>query len=183
MINPEGVTIRTFGSMEEALGAMARATEMANRHLAADQRMITWGDRWVRFWQMSPTMPPIVIFGRVMTREEIEAGERACMGDTPQHEVDGEIAQTLRHIEHQHGRGYMFGKAYSVMESEGELGDTHRADMWPISERVYEAARKVQWNHRNLPRAEAHALVEAYQAWAGHTTKVRELMRRTAKTG
>ena len=41
--------------------------------------------------------------------------------------------------------GFRFGRAYSVVEPEGELGDTHVCDMVPITEEEFNQSKGLHW--------------------------------------
>lgn len=170
------VEIRGYDSMEAAFADMAAEEDRGNRDLAAAQRMVSWGDHWVRFFQPGPGSPMATIWSRVWTEDEVIRGEWTS-GAESQSEVD----ETMAGIRNRHIRGYMFGRCFSTIEPEGEFGDTHRADLWPISQALYEAAMVVGWDHRRLNALNAHELIEVYQAWGGHVRLMRERNRQAAK--
>ena len=123
--------IRVFDSMEEMHEWMARQTEAANDNLHPVQRDLTWGSYWVRFVDVRAR---IVEFGRVLTHEE--AAER--WGEEPGLDENME-------------RGYLYSEAHSLMGS--DIGDTHRWNAWPIEERLFEAAKAVDWQIDRLDEA------------------------------
>lgn len=127
--------VQSFDSWEEAQAAMRKAEEAANASLVEEQRRITWGDYWCR---PVPDLG-IFVFGQVMPLELVMQEEMAA-GSDPE-----ELAYTEASLREKHERGYMFGNAYSVMEPRGELGDTHRANMWPITEEEFEEVKQHGW--------------------------------------
>lgn len=168
--------IREYDSMDAAFKDMAAEEDRGNRDLAAAQRMVTWGDHWVRFYQPSPGAQLVTIWSRVWTEDEIIKGEWASGAES-----QAEIDETMAGIRNRHIRGYMFGRCFSTIEPEGELGDTHRYNLWPITQALYEAAQAVQWDHRALNPLSARELIEVYQAYAGHVRQMRERNRQAAK--
>ena len=44
-----------------------------------------------------------------------------------------------------HARGYMYGKAYSVVEPDGEWGSTHRVSMQKVSKQTFDRMRELGW--------------------------------------
>lgn len=159
----DGPAIFTFDSFEDALDSMARATAHANERLADAQRAVTYGDHWVRFWT-----PPIVIYGYVQTLDEIEAAERACA--TPEEPLmAGEIEHLMRRTHELHDDGYMRGIAYSTIEPDGEYGDTHRANLWPIDRATFNAARAARWDSAELDDRTKQTLAIIFGRWRQHT--------------
>lgn len=149
---------QSFDNLDDMFAAMAKATEEANSALSDTQRAITYGSCWVRF----AVDLGIIIFGKVATLEEITESERLSGSD------DAELAATLLMLQENHMRGYMFGTAYSIWEPQGELGDTHRANMWPITEPQFEMARAVDWNPAYIEGRNGwlHEAYEDFRAWA-----------------
>ncbi len=122
----------------EALLAATRAmTEEANATLADQQRSVTYGSYWVRFYSIEDR---VVIFGYVEPLAEMEATERELGAG------DEEAIYIKADTERRHQNGYMYGMCYSTLTVEGELGFTHRADLWPIDETLFAAAQEVEWD-------------------------------------
>jgi hypothetical protein len=143
----------SWSEMQEKLGKMRTA---ANEGLAAAQKAVTYGDYWVRFYK------EFTIFGRVMPLDEYMASE-VSLGAPPE-----EAEYTAAHVQRAHDEGMMWGMAYSVLEPEGELGNTHRANLWPIEERVFNAARDAEWDPERFPEWVLILLQEAARAWRSH---------------
>lgn len=117
---------KSFDSMEEMLEFMAEAEDAANQMLLDEQRGISYGDYWCR------PVPEqgIFVFGRVMTEEEA---------------YDGEDKESIAMLRDSYSRGYRFGTAYSILGPDGELGSTHVANMWPITEEDFNNMAANRW--------------------------------------
>lgn len=150
------MTVYGFDSIDDALRFMGRATGRANRSLTPEQRSLTWGSYWVRFHAGE-----LMIFGYVQTPDEVEAAERGCYGDTLAEEEAAELRWAMKSVHERHGRGYLFGRCYSVVEPDGELGDTHRASAWPITAETFEAARVAGWDVARMAPDARRAVHEA----------------------
>jgi hypothetical protein len=115
--------------------AMRKAEDAANARVRPLQQDVVWGTHWAAHY---PDME-LIVFGYVPTLEELEKIERGHGADDEEWEF--EKATTLD----SYARGYRFGKAYSVIEPEGEWGSTHISVMLPISKEQFEAARERGW--------------------------------------
>ena len=156
------VEIRGFNSFDEMYEYMQANRKKANEGLAAAQRLIDYGDYWVRFWQQ------VVIFGYIDPLEKVRDDEVAAGADL------GEAEVFVTMVMEAHNDGSMWGTAYSTIEPDGELGYTHRISMWPIDKRLFDAARQVGWVIEDLPEWAQVLLQEAARAWRSH---VREATR------
>lgn len=146
-----------FESLDEMVAWQQQQTASANANLAPEQAAITWGDHWVRFDPASMT----VIFGTIWELSywdgkiaEAEPGEDR---DEWVWEKDSVIAS--------HVNGYLFGRAYSIIEPDGELGSTHRANMWPITPECFEAAEQAGWRLNDIKAPYENELRAAYDGW------------------
>ena len=153
---------RKFDSIEEMFDYIEKQTQRANASLTAEQKAITWGSHWVRFLPSEQ----LIIFGRVFTLAEIEQGERSAGASTE------ELEYTLNSCRANHDRGYLFGRAYSVAEPDGELGDTHRANMWPITEQQFDEARQAAWNPSRIVPGMFSWLAEAYSHYRAYLLSI-----------
>jgi hypothetical protein len=61
----------------------------------------------------------LLIVGYIQTLEEIEAGERE------EGALDEEVGRTLEMLISAYGNGYRYGRYYSLILPEGELGSHH----------------------------------------------------------
>jgi hypothetical protein len=122
-----------FGDFDEFLDWQARNEAIANARVTPEQAEIGYGDHWARRFE------DIVIFGRVMSLDELEQMERNLGCD------EEEIASEREMISDSHERGYRFGYCYSVVEPEGELGSTHISVMTKITAEEFQAAKEHGW--------------------------------------
>lgn len=160
-----------FESMEAAFDWMAQQEEAANKVLAPEQKGIGWGDHWIRFEEWG------AIFGRVYTEEEVHDTEKALIDKEPEVErMPGELGYILARLRETHERGYRYGWAHSKFYTDGELGDTHIFNMWPIDHTLYEAMKKVNWDIAQLDdQNDQDVLAQlelAWNAWRAHKIKV-----------
>jgi hypothetical protein len=155
--------IRTFESVDEMFSWMRDNEEAANLVLAPEQQAVTYGSHWCRFFDIANR---VVIFGKVLTQEEQRETETALADDSEADEAETE--EILDTLAQSHERGYMYGRCYSTIEPDGEWGSTHRANLWPIPQHVYEAARDVRWDIDQLPPEQRTALEAAYQVYRTH---------------
>ena len=151
--------------LEAMMDQMRMLTEYANEHLAEPQRTVTYGSYWARFYDVRDRL---VIFGYVDSLEEMEASERSLGAG------DDEAAYIVADTERRHEDGDMYGMCYSTVTPEGELGFTHRADLWPIDKDTFDAYRAVGWDvdHADLVWDTKVVLAGAYAEWATHTHQV-----------
>jgi len=124
---------REFDSMEEMQRFLAEQTRLANESLSEEQKAITYGDYWVR------TDYEFLIFGYINTLDELDESSRRLGAD------EEEIAYERAMIADAHARGYMYGKAYSVVEPDGEWGSTHRVSMQKVSKQTFDRMRELGW--------------------------------------
>jgi len=161
-----------FNSIEDAYEFMRKGEAYGNRNLHPKQENITWGDYWVRFYNVADR---VIIFGKVETEAEVEAGESKGIDDIAV-EAERAIAQdevlyTMTTIRDSHERGLMWGWAYSRYDK--DLGSTHRFYMWPISKDLYEAAEQVGWDVDAITDPVARAELEAaWQEYRRHALAV-----------
>lgn len=127
---------KSYENIEDAFKDMRQAEEAANRNLLPAQKKIGWGDYWMN---PQPNLD-LLIFGYVFTLLENEAGERAAGSS------DEEWQYTKAGLLDSYERGYRFGRAYSTVEPNGELGSTHISQMVPISKEQFAEAKALDWD-------------------------------------
>jgi hypothetical protein len=125
--------IQAFDDIDDLFAAVDQGVQKAMANTLPRQNEITYGDYWMRVWE------DIAIFGYISTREELDA-EEIRLGATEE-----ELAWEHESMDYSYGRGFRFGRAYSVIEPRGELGDTHVSVMVPITKEEFEQARAVDW--------------------------------------
>jgi len=133
--------VTSYDSFEEMQSALQVAEEAAAKRITPTQSKVTFGDCWA----MPVPEFGCVVFGHVWRREDFERSWEE--NDVPQEERDDEMKMTEEMLE----RGFVFGRAYSVLEERGELGSTHKSDLWPITGQQFLEASEVEWRHRELP--------------------------------
>lgn len=159
------MTFREFESLEAMFEAMRVGTDLANDSLAPEQQAITWGDYWVRFYDIPDRM---LIFGHIFSYDDFVAGERKHYPKTMNAEERSEFEYTIANRRENHDRGYLFGWAYSYPFPDGDLGDTHRANMWPISKELYEHAKEKEWRMDDFDTPFKVELQEAFDGYHRH---------------
>jgi hypothetical protein len=132
------MTIEFFDSHEEMLDRIAQGVEAAKSRATPRQNAITYGDYWMRAWD------DIMIFGYIYTKEEMDAIE-IKLGASQE-----ELEYEHRVYDRSYRDGFRFGKAYSVIEPNGELGDTHVCDMIKITKEEFYAAKALNWSQTEI---------------------------------
>ena len=126
--------IQFFDNTDDMFDAISRGVESAKARATEKQNAITYGDYWMRMWE------GFLIFGYIQTREELDAEERRLGASEEELESEHEA------MDYSYSNGFRFGRAYSIIESEGELGDTHVSDMIPITKEEFEQAKECFWS-------------------------------------
>ncbi len=145
-----------FDSFDDMQRFLTDAEEAANRRVSDPQREISYGNLWLRFHD---PLGRVVIFGRVHTLEEIKAKEVELGASL------GEATQVVRHTQQMNERGYVFGTCWSIIEPRGELGNTHRSEIWYCPPAVFEEAKAHEWNVDSVSEWAKDALEALYQQW------------------
>jgi hypothetical protein len=132
--------VQTYDTFEDMLAHIDQQVEAAKANTLPRQNEITYGDYWMGEWQ------GILIFGKIMTLAELEAGYDQY--DSSPEEIQHEREAT----ESAYNDGFRFGTAYSQVVPEGELGDTHVSTMVPITADEFESAQKLFWSPDTISR-------------------------------
>lgn len=134
-----------FDSMDEMLKFQEEQERLANERTLPSQSAIEDGGYWMR---PVPEMG-IVEFGRASTTEELDgfAADEAESGDFETEAARRAYQRIVRKgMRNSRERGYLFGRAYSVMDQDGVLGSTHVSAIWPTTEEIFERAKAVKFN-------------------------------------
>lgn len=139
------MTVKGFDSLDAMFEYMAEQERLANERMTDSQRYgLKPGSYWV-----SPGPDGLLIFGHAYDAAEYVNSE---LDATPEDESIEYYGSRVAHGDFLRGqffedwhRGYMFGRAYSVWESDGELGSTHKANAYPIPASWFELARNAGW--------------------------------------
>ena len=135
--------IRTYASAEEMFADMRRAEDGANAAMTAHQR------RHLDAAAENPTYAFRVWEGLVIVGETSTPRARA----ERERELGAEdFDYDLERFTEVHGRGYLTGRWYSVVEPDGELGDTHVSQVVWIDPLVFNTLREFGWDMERLQR-------------------------------
>jgi hypothetical protein len=148
--------IRNFTTIEELSQWIEDQTNAANAALFPEQQALEWGDPWVRFL-FTLEGDALIIFGRAYTLEEfhdIEIAHGATEDEWTQY--------TQPTLEASYADGYLYGRCFSTVEPTGELGNTHRVNVWPISQTLYDYAHEKGWDPATFETDELAELNVAY---------------------
>lgn len=151
--------VETYDSMESMQAAMAAAEQAANERLLPAQIALRDAADHDVYWVRPAPEFGCLIFGRAFGYAGIcEASakyvpdlavaqdprdEGATMEDYD--EAVTEAVDEIRGVLARRSRGYMYGEAWSTLEPRGELGDTHVANAYPISEAAFLEAKQCGW--------------------------------------
>lgn len=126
--------IAMFDDIDSLIEFLGNSHDAATAATTPEQQEVGEGDFWKR------NVGGLQIFGYVYNRMDMRdaALDAGCSSD----EADEEVA----HIVHQLENGYLFGRCYSVVVPEGELGSTHRSQVTRITQQEFESAREKGWH-------------------------------------
>jgi hypothetical protein len=130
------VEVLGFDSHDEMIEHIRRAQRTALEGLHPAQQGIGPGDCWVQFHDVANRH---IVFGYVLPlpvvrRLEVESG-------ATKREAADAVQETAARL----ANGFMYGKAYDRFNPKGELGETHKLNVWPIDHRTFSAAKNVDW--------------------------------------
>ena len=127
------MSVQFFDDTDEMFAAINRGVEAAKKRATAKQNAISYGDYWLRAYE------DILIFGHITPEKDLWAAEVEL--GASEEEIEGERAMMAA----SYADGFRFGRAYSIVCPEGELGDTHVCDMIPITEEEFEESKDLHW--------------------------------------
>jgi hypothetical protein len=126
MSDPHFVSFDSFEAMQEYMDSAERK---ANDRVTDLQRTIHPGDFVVRPIEVGGV--PTLIVGKTYSVDQLVESERNA----------GAVLEELEYITASYkqriGRGYLFGRWYSVLERDGEYGDAHISTLLPVKETDY----------------------------------------------
>ena len=131
------MAVQSFDTLAEMFKAMRAMEDEANKHLP-QAPPVKYGDHVLR------VMDGLVIYGTLVDPmdywRELEAKGALDEESLSEKEYERE------HAVSKEKRGYWFGRWYSVMCVQGELGDTHATQFTSvISSEAFEKAKKLGW--------------------------------------
>jgi hypothetical protein len=132
------MNVQFFDNLDDMFDALDRGIEQAQLRATPEQTAITYGDYWMRAWE------DILIFGYIYTKEEFRAAEVELGASEEELEWERKV------YDNSYNNGFRFGRAYSVLEPNGELGDTHVSDMTKITKEEFESARSLGWDFEKI---------------------------------
>lgn len=145
------IHFQAFDSFEEMQAAVAEQHAAAMAGMSEHQRTLLGRRKF--YWVRPYAEMDMFIFGEYDLDAWI-ANEKRLWDDE-----DGPFADHQASMEHGNlVRGYLSGRAYSVVEPDGELGDTHVSTVFEISEKAFEQARAIGWRITPDTRTTAPAL-------------------------
>ena len=151
--------IQTFETTEEMVVALRKRAEEARAGLHSVQSSLTWGDHWVQFVDLENRH---VVFGRIHFDREVGLAELLSGADWD--DTVAVVEKTAASLD----EGFMYGRAHDKFNVEGELGTTHKASVWPIEERLFLMAQRVDWNIAALDETGRFLLDLAYRQNRAH---------------
>jgi hypothetical protein len=132
--------IMEFNSWEEAQERMKEMEDKANASVSPKQQEIVYGSYWLRAVEGTGWFE----YGHVLEQSLAESKQ---------------TKESVRALRDAYARGYRFSKAHSLYSVRGELGDSHIAVLWPITEEEFIAASaagfavtQAQWEQDMLLR-------------------------------
>lgn len=153
------VHIETYDSPEEMREALRQRAAHALAGLHSAQAALTFGDTWVRFVDIDNRL---IEFGRIATENEIRVSEMRAGAQAE--DAEGVVETARAELD----EGYMYGIAYSLLNTGGEWGTTHKAHVWPIEDRLFRMAEEVEWKIDHLDDAGRILLELAFRQQRAH---------------
>lgn len=135
------MTMFTFDSTEEMIEFLRERAAEAHAGMADAQRGITFGDKWIRYIGEGQAE-----FGHVLPIETI------AMNGLESGESWADVVEYVAHVGNRFSQGFLTGIASSALDDE-EHGETHKHSVWPIEDRLYDAAKAVDWDVTRLDEA------------------------------
>ena len=132
--------IESFNTLDEMMASLQRNEAAAMARLTPLQRVLLPLREF--YWMRPAPQYECVIFG-YYNLDDMIALEKSL---TPEDEMDWHPGWVVSTTDKNLVRGYKSGRAYSVIEPDGELGDTHVSTMWPITKESFEQAKAMRWD-------------------------------------
>lgn len=141
--------VESFGTMEEMFAVMGAREDAANAALSPEAHALrddtTHERHWLRLYpEFGGSILPI--FGRTYSLPEAMAIERGYYPDPIDAEGLAEYAYIVESLHDRRARGYLYGRCYSVVEPEGEIGDTHVASVLALTPEAFAEAEAGGWD-------------------------------------
>lgn len=135
--------------LAELMAHMRRREDAANLATRPEQRALIAATETV-YWMRFVSTYNVSIFGESWSlREAIEKERKFYTLDEAGMPADPdgrlELMSISAGLRERRERGFLFGRCYSVLEPEGEIGDTHVSQVMPISRETFEEFRANGW--------------------------------------
>lgn len=127
------ITFQGFDSIEEMFASIRAGVARAKAAATPEQHAIKDG----YYFRVAHD---ILIYGEIWTLEQVIAREIELGAD------EDEAASTRMMFTESYADGFRMTRSYSVVESEGELGDVHVLNMTPITEAEFQHAKANGWS-------------------------------------
>lgn len=102
------------------------------------------------------------VFGRVPSRIEFMAAE--VLSGLGEEEAIKATAKVERLMDH----GVLWADLHSTDTPTGETASINKITAWPISEEVFEEARRVVWNIELMDGPHMQEVLDAHEAWTAN---------------
>lgn len=129
-----------FDSLDEMLKFQSAKEDEANARVTPLQAAIGHGDHWYH------THHGLLVCGKVWTQYEFEAD----WAHTERFEGASAATDACETQVDSWKRGYRFGRAYSTVLLDGELGSTHISEMHPLDRHLFEVMKHLRWSPQVL---------------------------------
>lgn len=153
------MNVLRFTNHAEMQAYLIQAQADADSAMHQNQRALTFGDHWVRFYDLANGL---IEFGRIATLQEV-ADHAIDNGATAE-----EAAEEVDDAEARERVGYMTGQAFSKLSVNGEWGHTHKSVVWPIESALFHQAAECEWKIDFLPTSAKINLEIAFRAQRAH---------------
>jgi hypothetical protein len=138
-----------YKDIDEMFAHMAAAEKTAMERVLPEQRAMIDSSQEQWFLNLSVNPEELAIFGEAWSlrrarKEELESYHVQSVDELGEEDRHA-FHSSCKMMADSRRRGYIFGRAYSEIEPRGELGSTHVADMWPLTEAAFNEAREQDW--------------------------------------
>lgn len=137
-----------FSSFEEMQDWQNQREDEANTSLVPEQIELRDDVEHTRYWVRPYDMygTKFLIFGEALSYKDLCELSAKYVSSRDDDESIEEAVYEIRTKVDVRKRGYLYGKAYSEVKPTGEWGDTHVANVWPISKQAFDEAEAHDWN-------------------------------------
>lgn len=148
------MSIKTYDSLDDVFDTIRKVRKAADRRVRPTQAALQAGDFVIRYDKSSDLVIYTELLDPVTAEREAGAGE-------------AEVAYVREHYAQEHMKHSRFGRHYSVVCPEGELGDLHVASVEvTLSRADFQKVRAAGWpgDIHELPASLIRCGVQIYTA-------------------